>query len=400
MAPSPGSTGAREHKSARRGKRSFASKMGFMRIAQISKLDDLAPLANAWNRLAAGVPFRRWEWLSLWWLWYGHGHTMFTLLVYDDCGALVGIAPWYLHASSSQGRVLQFLGTGEVCSDYLGLLCEPGRENDIAAALAEFLLKSQRTERWDLLRLSGVEAGDVAVSQLAEHLAKGGCTVHRAAGPRCWRLELPGDWQEYLALLSKSHRKQVRRVEERLLGTGRARLHTVQSIEELPAARNILIDLHQRRRLSLGEPGCFASSAFTVFHDEVMQRFLATQSLRLHWLELDGSPVAAEYHLAGGGMIYGYQAGVDPTRLDDEPGRLAAIATLKLAIDEGRRAFDFLRGDEPYKAHWRAEPRDMQELRIVPRRPSARLRHTVWLARERVKEIVRPAHATQGHAAK
>jgi len=153
--------------------------------------------------------------------------------------------------------------------------------------------------------------------------------------------------------------------------------------------------LHQRRRQSLGEAGCFASRAFTAFHAEAMEQLLATQSLRLHWLELDGCPVAAEYHLVGGRVIYGYQSGVDPERLDDEPGRLAAIVTLKLAIEEGYQAFDFLRGDEPYKAHWRAEPRAMLDWRIVPKRLTARLKHTVWLARERVKQMVRGNSASQ-----
>ena len=36
-----------------------------------------------------------------------------------------------------------------------------------------------------------------------------------------------------------------------------------------------------------------------------------------------------------------------------EPGRLITLASLQLAIAEHRRAFDFLRGDEAYKAHWR-----------------------------------------------
>ena len=32
----------------------------------------------------------------------------------------------------------------------------------------------------------------------------------------------------------------------------------------------------------------------------------------------------------------------------------------------GYRAYDFLRGDEPYKADWRAQPCPVEEIRIVP----------------------------------
>ena len=75
--------------------------------------------------------------------------------------------------------------------------------------------------------------------------------------------------------------------------------------------------------------------------------------LRLHWLEQAGRVIAAEYHLVGGRTLYVYQGGIDPDFLREEPGRLATIATLHGAIDDGFDGFDFCRGDEPYKAHWR-----------------------------------------------
>ena len=95
---------------------------------------------------------------------------------------------------------------------------------------------------------------------------------------------------------------------------------------------------------------------------------LAADQLRMSWLELDGSPVAAEYHLAGPDATYAYQGGVDPRRLDEEPGRLSNMLTIRRAIEQGHRQFDFLRGDEPYKAHWRAIPRATYDYRIVPNR--------------------------------
>ena len=371
-----------------------------MQITRITTAAELESLAGHWNRLAGGVPMRRHEWLATWWRHYGQPHELYTLCVRDSDSRLAGIAPWYLQRSASEGRALRFLGSGEVCSDYQSLLVEPGRESEVTSVLADWLVdhRNERRDAWDLLHLSGVAADDLATRALAERLAGHGCQIHQSAGPNCWRLALPGDWQTYLASLSKSHRKQVRRLEERCFGTGRAVLRTVERADDLPRGLKILTELHQRRRQALGESGCFASPAFAAFHAEAMQRLLAAESLRLHWLELDGQPVAAEYHLAGGGVVYGYQAGVDPQRLDDEPGRLAAIATLKLAIEQGYQAFDFLRGDEPYKAHWRAEPRPSIELRIVPRRASARLRHTVWLAREQVRRLVRGSAAVEASA--
>jgi CelD/BcsL family acetyltransferase involved in cellulose biosynthesis len=139
----------------------------------------------------------------------------------------------------------------------------------------------------------------------------------------------------------------------------------------------------------LGEPGCFSSRNFHDFHRAAAQRLLGRGQLRLSWLELDGAPAAAEYHLAGGGTTYAYQGGVDPARLDEEPGRLSSILCLRAAIDEGQRVFDFLRGDEPYKAHWRATPRPTFNYRVTPNRRLARFRGDLLQAAERMTGWVR-----------
>ena len=120
-----------------------------------------------------------------------------------------------------------------------------------------------------------------------------------------------------------------------------------------------------------------------------MPELLRNGQLRLHWLELDGVPVAAEYHLAGGGVVYAYQAGVNPDALAHSPGRLGHMITIRRAIEQGYRAFDFLRGDEPYKAHWRARPQRGLELRVVPGRVAARLRYGIWLTGTHLKQWVK-----------
>jgi hypothetical protein len=358
------------------------------RVARFRNLEAAAALATDWDRLAGGVPFRSWAWQSHWWRHYGEarvGHdakaSLFTLGVLDRAGVLIGIAPWYLARSAAEGRVVRFLGTGEVCSDYLSVLCAPGAEETVAGALADWLTDQHRRpaanghDRWDLLELTGVDAEDAAVGRLAHALEARHNTVHRRRGPSFWRIELPGSWDEYLA-------------------TGRVAVHQVERLEDLPKAQDVLIDLHQRRRRSLGEPGCFASTRFGAFHRDVMADLLRNGQLLLRWLELDGRPIAAEYALAGEGVIYAYQSGVDPDALEHSPGQLSHVAMLRHAIAQGYRALDFLRGDEPYKPHWRARPRPSVEVRAVPPGAAARLRHGLWLAGTGVKAWIKGQKAT------
>lgn len=366
-----------------------------MQVVAFTALDELAPYAEDWDRLAAGVPMRSWAWMSSWWQSYcadradGFKLRLAVLGVFDSTDRLVGIAPWHLRRTGSQGRVLRWLGSGEVCSDYPSILCQPSMEDRVAEATAEYLAGPagcrERDFAWDLLDLCAVDAQDQPTLRLVEHLADRGCLVHRQSGMNCWRLELPSRWDEYLARLSKSHRKQVRRLEREYFESGRAVLHTVQRRGELPQAMDLLVDLHQQRRQSVGQRGCFASQRYSAFLREVTPRLLANGQLQLHWLEIDGRPAAVEHHLAGEGIAYAYQAGIDPQTLPWQPGRLITLAIIRRAIEQGGRAVDFLRGDEPYKAHFRASPSPSLSLRIVPNRATSRMWHGLWLAGKRVK---------------
>jgi CelD/BcsL family acetyltransferase involved in cellulose biosynthesis len=372
-----------------------------MRVLRYTKLEDLSTLAEDWDRLAGGVPFRGWTWLSHWWRSYGPRNEMeaqrkslAVLGLFDDGGSLVGVAPWFLERSARRGRVLKPLGMGEVCSDYLSLLCHPAREEAVVECLAEYLVESAKADepdglRWDLLELEGVDAEDRPIAALADALAIFNCTVHRRDGVICWRLDLPTSWESYVVSLGKNLRREVRRLERELLDSDRAKLHSVEKIDELPLAMDILIELHQRRRETLSEKGCFASERFLDFYRHVVPALLRQGQLQFHWLELDGKAIAAEFQLVGGGVLYAYQAGIDPGSMEYQPGKLINLSILKKSIAGGYRAFDFLRGDEPYKARFGAVARPSLEYRVVPHRPVAQLRHNLWLAENSVKAWVK-----------
>lgn len=380
-----------------------------MTVQVITTLDELHALEPAWNALCGESPFRSWDWLATWWKHYGgrrrqrdqHAERnverqLHVLAVYDDDitqntdvndRQLIGIAPWFLDRTIVKGNVLRWLGSGEVCTDHLSLICKPEDRERVAAELAETL--TVQCDDWDRLDLSAVDADDYAVMALAGHLEERECIVSRQAADSCWVLDLPTSWDEYLAALSKSHRKQLRQLERRVIESGRVNWHQVSNASDFNEAWPMLVDLHQRRRRSLGEPGCFASRAFHDFHGEVAQRLLDRGQLRISCLALDGKPAAAEYHFADSQTTYAYQGGVDPDRLEEEPGRLSTIVCLQRAIQEGHKRFDFLRGDEPYKAHWRAEPRTTFDYRVVPNRRLARLRGRVLTFTDVVGDWVR-----------
>jgi CelD/BcsL family acetyltransferase involved in cellulose biosynthesis len=367
----------------------------------LTSLDELAPYADDWDRLAGSVPFRSWAWLSTWWRHYGqspHGQSAHRRLhvycVFDPSDALVAIAPWYLERSAARGRALRVLGSGEVCTDYPSVLCRPGLAPQVADLLADRLTEEADASgmdaaRWDLLDLGNVDAADTVLGRLADDLAGRGHTVHRRAAAGCWRLDLPADWEAYLKMLSKRRRHRLRRLDGLLAGSGRAVLHCADSAAEVARGFDVLLDLHQRRRQSLGQTGCFASRRFTAFHREIAGEMFRLGQLQLAWIEIDGRPAAVEYQLLGGGVVYGYQSGIEPALLDHEPGNLLNMMLIRRAIEQGFRAYDFLRGDERYKASFRATRRPQWSVRVAAGRAGAQWRHNLWLLGGQLKRLVR-----------
>jgi CelD/BcsL family acetyltransferase involved in cellulose biosynthesis len=374
-----------------------------MKVRVATTPAEAAALEPHWAALAAGRPFLGPAWMAVWWRHFGKparepgfGSLLAIVSVTDHAGRIVAIAPWYLETSLLHGRTLRFLGSGEVCTEYPTLLCEPGEESGAIAAIADWLggisapdTAADAPPVWDSLSFTGIDAADRPIEQLSEALAVRGAVVHIRPADQCWRLDLPADWESYLAMLSKSHRKRVRRLDRTYFESGRARCRVVRSADELAHGYQVFTDLHAKRWSVLGESGMYRRPEIHAFHRAAVERLLTAGELRLSWLELDGRPVAAEYSLQGNGVIYAYQAGMDPAAAEHEPGSLSLIATLKEAIAEGMKAIDFLRGDEPYKQHWRAEPRPTRELRIVADRLPCRLRHNLGQAAAQAKSWLR-----------
>jgi CelD/BcsL family acetyltransferase involved in cellulose biosynthesis len=363
-----------------------------VRIECHHSLSQLEPLRDAWDRLAGDCTFRTWTWLSTWWRHYGEAarrpRQLYVLTATGDDGLLAAVLPCYLTRHWIHGRTLRLLGDGEVSSDHAGLLANSVHAEAAADALANHLADAAD---WDVADFHAVDDDDDATKRLMQALAARDCRLARYATDHVWAISLPGNWEEFLALQSKSHRKQLRQLERRVLDDGRTTWRLVNDAVEFYQGWATLADLHQRRRQSLGEPGCFASPTWSAFHREVAQRLRDEGRLRLSWLELDGAPVAAEYHLAGAQTTFAYQGGVDPQRLDQEPGRLSTIRSIQHAIAEGHARFDFLRGDEPYKAHWRAEPRPSWRWHAAAPRYGANLRRQAWAGARSAARLVRRA---------
>lgn len=358
-------------------------------VRRILTADDMAAVADDWNRLAGDIPFRTWHWLATWWTFYERRNTQLCVLaVESETGELVGLAPWFIESTAFRGRVIQFLGSGEVCTDYVSLLASPGGEDEVARAICDWLCGEGRAS-WDAIKLSGPETNDPAIAALTRQFASRRHTIRQQPGMNCWSVELAPTWDAFLESVHSSRRAKIRQSLRKYIDNGKVVSHVLHDPSELDQRFETLIDLHQRRQRSLGRPGCFSSQRFTAFHREISRRFLALGKLRLLWIEMDGRTIAASYSIVGGQTVFYYQTGVDPESMKVAPGWLGMIGSLRSAIESGCTRFDFLRGDESYKISWDAQSRPTTETQIVARTTGANLRDAACRARARLRGWVK-----------
>lgn len=326
-----------------------------IRIVDCEK--EFRALRSAWNSLTS-EPMLSWEWNYAWWTHMGQEKQL-QLFVAEESGEVCGIAPFMVERKAGQ-RNLRFLGSGATCSDYLKMLVAPQRHREFCEQVAEMI--QSLPQGISLVELEGVlgEPDDFA---LFEQLQDAYWLYSRDL-ESSWVLELSDDWKSFVQKRHKSLRRKIRKAEKRFANSEVSVVSTNEDLD-LDCALDLLVDLHQRRFQSKGLPGVFADADFERFLRQAVTELAKRQKAEVIVCFADESPVVAHLYLAGSCGPQMYQSGISNEHMKLEPGHLLFTHTVRRAIEQGHRQFDFLRGNEAYKALWGAEPKALYSLRCV-----------------------------------
>lgn len=253
-------------------------------------------------------------------------------------GRLVGVAPLRLDREACF-RVLRFIGDGR--SDYLGFLTHPD-EPGVEAALLENL--SERAGAWDLAVLRQLSRVYSALDQI--HLP-GGVKGHSIEGTVAPYLRYAGSWDEllqagpgWLKRMAKASRKWLKdggTVERHAGAEAAAFVGEVATVE----ARS----WKQEQGVARFQPGR---------GQELLRHVLATLGaageMELWLARMDGQPVAFEINFLSPERIWLYQGAYDDAYRKYSPGGVLDFLSIQRAWQAGAREYDFMSGDEPYKA--------------------------------------------------
>ena len=365
-----------------------------------------------WDRLAAAnpavTPFSRWTFHRAWWDAYGvTAHEQYLACMSPqpasdvpldplaDNEAIRGIVPLMHRHEVEPGdedtatvlRRRTQAGTSvrpdakavfmaaSYHADYATLLCAPRDMDAVAETLATSCCQPISAEDaimpWDVIDLRRLRGDDPALPALEaafrRHAARQNWQVRVEVEDVCPVLTLPeGGWEAYLGQLDGKARHEIRRKIRRVEASGPITFELAPLNAE---SVDTFVELHSAR---WGEEGLFPhteggdrSRRFLHRLTELEAEDDAGAQLQLGQVRVGERLIFATVGFDDGTTCYFHNAGMDPAARDLSPGVTGTAAYLKDRMEAGRRRFDFLRGNEPYKYEWGAVDEPVHRLLVT-----------------------------------
>ncbi|MEV0318835.1 GNAT family N-acetyltransferase [Streptomyces sp. NPDC050658] len=354
--------------------------------------EEFGALAPAWARLhrrcRTATPFQSHAWLHSWWLSYGTRGRLRVVLVRRD-GELVAAAP--LMRKRLPLPVLVPLG-GAI-SDFTDVLLDDEFAAEAAQALAGGLA---RLARGALIDFREVRSG-AAVERIYD----------RWRGPRlrltdslC--LELPAASMDELLGRLPTPRAQRARAKMRKMDALGVERRIVRH-DEVDASVRTLLHLHQLQWQGRKVTSEHLQPRFSEHLIRSVGLMVRAGDAVVTEFRLDDAVVAADLTLLSPGLVGGYLYGAHPELRE----RKVDVATMLLnactehadgSPETDGRVLSLLRGNEPYKHHWRPEAVTNHRFLLARRRTAPVLRAAACdaAARDRCKEYLRRREERRG----
>ncbi len=283
-------------------------------------------------------------WLQSWWEVFGHDYELFIRSFYSN-DRLIGIAPLML---DDDGGEACLLGSPDVC-DYLDFITTGKTEDENLffqhliehireAGVKRLILNAQRPD-------SAIFRGIFLPDQGTEN--RKGLKVNFTRDDQSFELKLASDWDSYLAGLKKKQRHEVRRKLRRLEDEGGSySFRVIEQPQEIEEFYPEFIELFKQNP----EKADFLNEQMARYFKSLLANTAGAGLARFGLLDLEGKIVAAVLYFDYDNCIYLYNSGYNSDYHNLSAGLLSKVLAIKHSVEQGKKTFDFLKGEEVYKS--------------------------------------------------
>ncbi|MBL7724868.1 MAG: GNAT family N-acetyltransferase [Chitinophagaceae bacterium] len=340
-----------------------------LKISLLTSDSDFFAMEKEWNGLlqksSADTIFLTWEWVSSWWKIHKKSNQQLFTLFIKEGNELIGIAPLYCSKvrflTLLTAKRLDYIGFGTLDSEYMDFIIEKDKEKEVLTAVFNYL--KQYESKWDVLYLNEMPESAVTLPLLSPLAAENGYGILETRH-ECSSVQLPGDWDTYLATMDSKFRYQLRHSTKRLEEGHTVEFGYCTSENKLADDLESLYKLHQKHWIGKDIEGSFINKQRQSFYYEISRLFLSKGWLRLFGLKVDGEYKAQQFSFEYAGKIFSLQEGYDPDWKKKRVGQVLRGYVFRDIISRGLTEYDFLGGISPHKKTWEAKAKYSVNLRI------------------------------------
>ncbi len=341
-----------------------------MKFLHYAHFDALASLKETWNHLvqhsASHVPFLTFEYLQTWWETKGGGEwpedSQLVIVAAFEEEQLIGVAPLFFAPNLTGKPALMFIGAIEV-SDFLDFIVKPEDLPKFLSGLFDFLLHEQGLPRWEVIDLYNILETSPSLPAIEAEAKRRGWTFQQTHLQPAPYVPLNGDYEAYLAGLSKKQRHEIRRklrnVENSLAEAG---FYQVEDREHLEADTQAFINMMAQ---DPSKRDFLTPSMQQHLRNTVKTAFDAGW-LQLSFFTLDGRKAAAHLSFYYDHRLWLYNSGWEWEFREYSPGWVHLAHLIQWCVENEVTELDFMRGDEDYKYKFGGVDRHVYRVTLEP----------------------------------
>jgi CelD/BcsL family acetyltransferase involved in cellulose biosynthesis len=326
-----------------------------LRARVITDVEAWQSLRPCWDALLEAstdsTPWQSWDYLTSWWANLGTDKQLRIVVVEDD-GVPVLVFPLQLGRESMIGLPTRILEPISMMWDVNRPRFALGEFRESAFRCGLEAIWAMRGE-WDSLRIEEMPVTDPQSLRLLEFAAERELWFRHVLSSVCPQLRLDQSWDAFLATRGSKMRKNLRAAMRRLESHGPVRLECAQSLEEVHAAFDVMLDLHRRSWKRKKRVGLSLSENFRAFFRAFLLGMARRGRARVLTLYAGDRPVAATIAFLHLDTYFSTEIVHDAAFAPCSPGTLLESMEIRRLMQEQRlRHYDFLGRFLSNKQRW------------------------------------------------
>ncbi len=314
--------------------------------------------------------FNSWGWVSTWLNCLPENTNIEFIVSYDDhqpvCCFFLGIKSAFEHKIFYKKRgYLNSTGLSEydeIVIEYNNILCNKRHNHQLSEIF---------------LRLSDIEEFRLPITYNLELTNSAGFYTRQIDRLSYWiDLTKFSSADEYLKLLSKNKRQQIKRSIKAYGGEESIQLHFASSVTEALTMLSRLEKLHQKEWQSRGKNGAFSRPFFKKFHRTLIRARFATGEIQLVKIHTANEEIGYLYNFVFNQQVLFYQSGFCyQSNNHFRPGLVSHYLTVLANKNKKMISYNFLAGSSQYKQSLSTDNDRLKTLIISRKTMKAHIEH-------------------------